>query len=71
VLELLLRLHNQQHTSLQKTMSHKTRQERAHFLRRFFTARHDRASCKTLPDPRNLGQEHIPAPWCRCGATTS
>ena len=61
VLELLLRLYNQQHTSLQKTVSHKTRQERADFLRRFFTALHDRAGFKTLPDPRNLGQKHIRA----------
>ena len=61
VLEVLLRLHNQQHTSRQKTVSHKTRQDRADFLRRFYTALHDRASFKTLPDPRNLGQKHIRA----------
>ncbi len=61
VLEVLLRLHNQQHTSRQKTVSHKTRQDRADFLRRFYAALHDRAGFKTLPDPRNLGQKHIRA----------
>jgi Integrase len=61
VLEVLLRQHNQQHTSRQKTVSHKTRQDRADFLRRFYAALHDRAGLKTLPDPRNLGQKHIRA----------
>ena len=61
VLEVLLRQHNQQHTSRQKTVSHKTRQDRADFLRRFYAALHDRAGFKTLPDPRNLGQKHIRA----------
>lgn len=61
VLEVLLKLFNQQHTALTKTVSHKTRQERADFLRRFFRDLHQRAGFKTLPDPRNLGQKHIHA----------
>jgi hypothetical protein len=36
VLDVLLELFNTQHTALDKTVSHKTRQERADFLRRFF-----------------------------------
>ena len=36
VLEVLIKLFNTQHTALEKTVSHKTRQERAQFLRRFF-----------------------------------
>src|SRR6266571_3853040 len=47
VLEVLLKLFNERHTARMKTVSHKTRQERAGF--------------KTLPDPRNLGQKHIHA----------
>jgi Phage integrase, N-terminal len=58
---VLLKLFNQQHTALTKTVSHKTRQERADFLRRFFRDLHKRAGFKTLPDPRNLGQKHIHA----------
>ena len=61
VLEVLLKLHNQQHTARMKTVSHKTRQERADFLRRFFRDLRERAGFKTLPDPRNLGQKHIRA----------
>ncbi len=61
VLEVLLRLHNQQHTARQKTVSHKTRQARAQFLRRFFACLQSRAGFKTLPDPRNLAQKHIHA----------
>lgn len=61
VLEVLLKLHNQQHTARLKTVSHKTRQERADFLRRFFRDLHLRAGFKMLPDPRNLGQKHIHA----------
>ena len=61
VLEVLLKLHNQQHTARMKTVSHKTRQERADFLRRFFRDLHKRAGFKQLPDPRNLGQKHIHA----------
>lgn len=61
VLEVLLKLHNQQHTARMKSVSHKTRQERADFLRRFFRDLHKRAGFKQLPDPRNLGQKHIHA----------
>jgi len=61
VLEVLLKLHNQQHTAMVKTVSHKTRQERAQFLRRFFRDLKLRAGFKTLPDPRNLGHKHINA----------
>ena len=61
VLEVLLKLHNQQHTARMKTVSHKTRHERADFLRRFFRDLRKRAGFKTLPDPRNLGQKHIHA----------
>ncbi|KAF1685350.1 integrase [Pseudoxanthomonas broegbernensis] len=61
VLEVLLRLYNSQHTALQKTVSHKTRHDRAQFLRRFFRNLHEKAGFKTLPDPRNLGQKHIQA----------
>jgi integrase len=61
VLEVLLKLHNEQHTSRAKTVSHKTRQERAQFLRRFFRDLTQRAGFKTLPDPRNLAQKHIHA----------
>lgn len=61
VLEVLLRLYNSQHTALAKTVSHKTRHDRAQFLRRFFRNLHEKAGFKTLPDPRNLGQKHIQA----------
>lgn len=61
VLEVLLRLYNDRHTALAKSVSHKTRWERAQFLRRFFRDLHDKAGFKTLPDPRNLGQKHIQA----------
>jgi len=61
VLEVLLKLFNERHTARMKTVSHKTRQERADFLRRFFRDLHKRAGFKTLPDPRNLGQKHIHA----------
>lgn len=61
VLEVLLKLFNERHTARMKTVSHKTRQERADFLRRFFRDLHRRAGFKTLPDPRNLGQKHIQA----------
>jgi integrase len=60
VLEVLIRLHNHQHTSLQKTVSHKTRQERADFLRHFYDGLHS-LGFKTLPDPRRLAQKHIAA----------
>ena len=61
VLGVLLKLHNQEHTARMKTVSHKIRQERADFLRRFFRDPRKRAGFKTLPDPRNLGQKHIHA----------
>jgi site-specific recombinase XerC len=61
VLEVLIELFNTLHTSLEKTVSHKTRQERAQFLRRFFRDLKLKAGFKTVPDPRNLGQKHIHA----------
>ncbi|MDI1339518.1 phage integrase N-terminal domain-containing protein [Polaromonas sp.] len=61
VLEVLLELFNTLHTSLDKTVSHKTRQERAQFLRRFFRDLKAKAGFNTIPDPRNLGQKHIHA----------
>jgi site-specific recombinase XerC len=61
VLEVLIELFNTLHTSLEKTVSHKTRHERAQFLRRFFRDLRLKAGFKTMPDPRNLGQKHIRA----------
>lgn len=61
VLEVLLQIHNGQHTALKKGVSHKTRWDRAQFLRRFFRDLHAKAGFKTLPDPRNFGQKHIQA----------
>lgn len=61
VLELLLRLNNARHTARDKTVSHKTRQERAQFLRRAFDDLHTACGFKTLPDPRNLAQRHVQA----------
>jgi len=61
VLDVLLALFNSLHTSLEKTVSHKTRHERSQFLRRFFRDLHDKAGFKKLPDPRNLGQKHLRA----------
>ena len=61
VLEVLIELFNALHTSMAKTVSHKTRQERAQFLRRFFRDLKAKAGFKTVPDPRNLGQKHIRA----------
>ncbi|MDO8778240.1 MAG: phage integrase N-terminal domain-containing protein [Burkholderiaceae bacterium] len=61
VLEVLLELFNTLHTSLEKTVSHKTRHERAQFLRRFFRDLKVKAGFNTIPDPRNLGQKHIHA----------
>lgn len=61
VLEVLIELFNTMHTSLEKTVSHKTRQERAQFLRRFFRDLRLKANFKTVPDPRNLGQKHVHA----------
>lgn len=61
VLEVLLELFNTLHTALEKTVSHKTRVERAQFLRRFFRDLKAKAGFNTVPDPRNLGQKHIHA----------
>ena len=61
VLDILIGLYNAQHTALEKTVSHKTRQERADFLRRFFRDLKQKAGFKTVPDPRNLGDRHIRA----------
>ena len=61
VLDLLIELFNTQHTALEKTVSHKTRRERADFLRRFFRDLRQKAGFKTVPDPRNLGDRHIRA----------
>ena len=61
VLNVLIELFNTLHTSLEKTVSHKTRQERAQFLRRFLRDLKLKAGFKMVPDPRNLGQKHIHA----------
>jgi site-specific recombinase XerC len=61
VLNVLIELFNTLHTSLEKTVSHKTRQERSQFLRRFFRDLSLKAGFKMAPDPRNLGQKHIHA----------
>jgi site-specific recombinase XerC len=61
VLDILLELFNSLHTALEKTVSHKTRQERADFLRRFFRDLKVKARFATVPDPRNLGDRHIRA----------
>ena len=61
MLDILLELFNTQHTALNKSVSHKTRHERAQFLRRFFRDLKGKAGFNTVPDPRNLGQRHIQA----------
>lgn len=61
VLEVLIELFNTRHTALAKTVSHKTRQERANFLRRFFSDLGRKGGFPSLPDPRNLGQKHVQA----------
>jgi integrase len=61
VLEILLDLFNEQHTAMEKSVSHKTRHDRAVFLRRFLRDLRDKAGFATLPDPRNLGGRHIQA----------
>lgn len=61
VLETLIELFNARHTAREKTVSHKTRQERARFLRRFFDDLKRKAGFHTVPDPRNLGQKHLHA----------
>lgn len=61
VLDVLIELFNTLHTALEKTVSHKTRQERSQFLRRFFRDLKLKAGFKMVPDPRNLRQKHIHA----------
>lgn len=61
VLEVLITLFNTQHTAREKTVSHKTRHERARFLRQFFGDLQGKAGFHTPPDPRNLGQKHVHA----------
>ncbi|MCL1861463.1 MAG: integrase domain-containing protein [Proteobacteria bacterium] len=61
VLEMLINHFNTQHTAFKKTVSFKTRRERAQFLRRFFRDLSAKAGFKTLPDPRNLAVRHIRA----------
>src|SRR5215510_568808 len=61
VLEMLISHFNTQHTAFEKTVSFKTRRERAQFLRRFFRDLSVKAGFKTLPDPRNLAVRHIRA----------
>lgn len=61
VLEILLDLFNEQHTAMLKSVSHKTRHDRAVFLRRFLRDLHAKAGFATVPDPRNLGGRHIQA----------
>lgn len=61
VLDTLIDLFNMRHTAREKTVSHKTRAERARFLRRFFLDLQRKAGFHTMPDPRNLGQKHVHA----------
>ncbi|CAM3420599.1 integrase domain-containing protein [Paracidovorax anthurii] len=61
VLDTLIGLFNTRHTAREKTVSHKTRHERARFLRRFFLDLKGKAGFRTVPDPRNLGQKHLHA----------
>ena len=73
-LEMLLKLFNDRHTALDKNVSHKTRHDRAVFLRRFFRDLRTKAGFATLPDPRNLGGRHIQAMmdiWRRDGLAPS
>ena len=61
VLDLILSRFNMQHTALEKTVSHKTRHDRALFLRRFFRDLKARAGFRRIPDPRSLRQKHVHA----------
>ncbi len=61
VLDVLIELFNTRHTAREKTVSHKTRHERARFLRQFFRDLQRKAGFRTAPDPRNLGQKHVHA----------
>jgi hypothetical protein len=58
---VLLSLHNSRHTAPEKTVSHKTRHDRAAFLRRFFRDLQAKAGFAIPPDPRNLGCRHLQA----------
>jgi hypothetical protein len=58
--------HNMQHTARAKSVSFKTRHERANFLRHFFRELdfrelESRGGSKIASDSRNLGQRHIQA----------
>jgi integrase len=61
VLDVLIELFNIQHTASERVVSHKTRHERARFLRQFFRDLKAKAGFHTIPDPRNLGQKHMQA----------
>lgn len=61
VLDLILARHNMLHTALEKTVSHKTRHDRALFLRAFFRDLRTEAGFRRIPDPRSLGQKHVRA----------
>jgi site-specific recombinase XerC len=61
VLDVLIELCNARHTAREKTVSHKTRHERARFLRQFFRDLQRKGGFHTAPDPRNLGQKHVHA----------
>ncbi|WP_418319685.1 phage integrase N-terminal domain-containing protein [Piscinibacter sakaiensis] len=61
VLDLILSRFNMQHTALEKTVSHKTRHDRALFLRRFFRDLKAKAGFRRIPDPRSLRQKHVQA----------
>ena len=61
VLEVVIKLFNSNHTALDKKVSHKTKHDRAAFLRRFFRDLQAKAGFRTLPDPRNLGYRHVQA----------
>ena len=61
VLEILLKLFNEQHTAMLKSVSHKTRHDRAVFLRRFLRDLKAKSGFPTMPDPRNIGGRHIQA----------
>jgi site-specific recombinase XerC len=61
VLDVLIELFNVRHTAREKIVSHKTRQERAQFLRRFFRNLKSKADFRNIPDPRNLGHKHVQA----------
>ncbi len=59
VLNVLIDLYNKQHTALAKSVSFKTREQRALFLRRFFRELPTVAGVRLPPDPRKLGERHM------------